>query len=101
MARKPMSPAVKAQAVQMIVSEERTVTQVCTLLGVGPTAVRRWVAQWRVEQKASGPRSASDAQADRQRIRDLERTLAQLQEERDLLKKSIAFFVRENDHFKK
>jgi transposase len=31
----------------------------------------------------------------------LEATVARLQEERDLLKKSIAFFVRENDRPKR
>lgn len=99
MSRKPISPAVKAQAIQMIVSEERTVAQVCALLGVGQTAVRRWVSQWRAQQEATGPGGSRDARADQQRIQDLEDTVARLQEERELLKKSIAFFVRESDRF--
>jgi transposase len=95
MGRREISPAVKDQAVQMIVSEGRTVMQVCELLGVGPTAVRRWVAQQRTAP-VSVP-TTPQARADQQRITALEAKVARLQEERDLLKKSMAFFVREND----
>lgn len=99
MGRREISAAVKDQAIQMIVSEGRTVMQVCGLLEVGPTAVRRWVAQWRdaQAQRAVG----APMQADPARIKALEAKVARLQEERDLLKKSIAFFVRESDHRKR
>lgn len=95
MGRREISPAVKEQAIQMIVSEGRTVMQVCGLLEVGPTAVRRWVAQWH-SAHAEVPAGTS-VPADRQRIQVLEAQVACLREERDLLKKSIAFFVRESD----
>jgi transposase len=72
------------------------VGQVCQLLGVGETAVRRWVARWRSQQDPPDRRPAQ-TQADRQKIMALEAEVARLEEERDLLKKSIAFFVREND----
>lgn len=94
MARK-ISEAVRQEAVRLVVSEGRTVGQVCTMLGVGPTAVRRWVDQWR---QAHEPGDGAPAPVDeRRRIAELESKVAQLQEERDLLKKSIAFFVRESD----
>jgi len=94
MGRKQISPAVREEAIHMIVSEGRSVMQVCRLLGVGPTAVRRWVAQWRVVHPAV---PAESSRVDPGRIKELEATVARLQEERDLLKKSIAFFVRESD----
>jgi transposase len=97
MGRKEISAAVKDEAVRMIVSEGRTVTQVCALLEVGPTAVRRWVARWQAAQAPLGVQASPDPQ----RIRQLEMQVARLQEERDLLKKSIAFFVRENDRPKR
>jgi transposase len=71
------------------------VAQVCQLLGVGETAVRRWVAHWRAQQDPPD-RTPAQTQADRQKIMALEAEVARLEEERDLLKKSIAFFVREN-----
>lgn len=96
MSRREISPAVKAEAVHLIVVEGRSVMQVCNLLGVGTTAVRRWVTQWRAEQNEP-PVAPSESKADRQRIAQLEAQVSRLTEERDLLKKSIAFFVREND----
>ncbi len=78
----------------MIVSERRTVTQVCGLLEVGPTAARRWVARWRATH-AEVPTGAQGLVA-QQRIKELEARIVRLQGERDLLKKSIAFFVRES-----
>jgi len=98
MGRKQISPAVQDEAIHMIVSEGRSVMQVCGLLGVGPTAVRRWVAQWRAVHEAAPAASSPD---DSRRIKELEATVARLQEERDLLKKSIAFFVRESDRPKR
>ena len=96
MGRREISPAVKAQAIQMIVSEGRSVMQVCGLLEVGPTAVRRWVSAWRATH-AEDPAEAQGL-ANQRRIKDLEAQVVRLRGERDLLKKSIAFFVRESDH---
>jgi transposase len=100
MTRRDISPAVKAQAVQLVVTEGRSVMQVCSLLGVGPTALRRWADLWRAEQ-TSAPASPAQSQADRQRIAELQAEVNRLTEERDLLKKSIAFFVRESDRPKR
>lgn len=99
MGRREISAAVKEQAIQMIVSEGRTVMQVCGLLEVGPTAVRRWVAQWRSAH--AGDPAETSVQAYRERIQGLEAKVARLQGERDLLKKSMAFFVRESDRPKR
>ncbi len=78
MGRREIGPAVKEQAIQMIVSEGRTLTQVCGLLEVGPTAVRRWVARWRAAH-AEVPTGAQGL-AGQQRIRELEAQVVRLQE---------------------
>ena len=94
-----ITAAMREEAVRLVVAEGLGIRQVCELLGVGPTAVRRWVEQWRQDNEpASG--TAGPAQ-ERQRIAELEAKVARLQEERDLLKKSIAFFVRESDRQKR
>lgn len=96
MARRVISEALRAEAVYQVVTEGRSVAQVCQLLGVGETAVRRWVARCRAQQDPPD-RTPAQTQADRQKIMALEAEVARLEEERDLLKKSIAFFVRENN----
>lgn len=95
MGHRKLSDTVKHEAVQLVVTQGYSVPKAAQAMGVGPTALRRWVAQWRAEQ----PGAAAD---EPQRIRELEaqlaemkRVLAETQEERDTLKKSTAFFVRE------
>ncbi|MCP2087857.1 UNVERIFIED_ORG: transposase-like protein [Paraburkholderia sediminicola] len=62
--------------------------------------MRRWVARWREEQ-AKPPRTAIEIETDARRIRELEAKVADLERERDILKKSTAFFVKEMDRFSK
>lgn len=91
---KTVSAAVKDEAVRQVVHGHQSVPQVCKALGVGPTALRRWVRLWQAQQTPTGP---EDAQRQRQRVIELEAQVARLEEERDVLKKSIAFFVRDHD----
>jgi len=94
-----ISAAMREEAVRLVVADGLGVRQVCELLGVGPTAVRRWVEQWRQDNE---PVAGTEGPGqERQRIAELEAKVARLQEERDLLKKSIAFFVRESDRQKR
>lgn len=91
---KKVSEAVKGEAVHQVVHEHQSVSQVCKTMGVGPTALRRWVRRRQAEQTPPEP---EDTHKQRQRVIELEAQVAQLEEERDVLKKSIAFFVRDHD----
>ena len=91
---KKVSEAVKSEAVHQVVHEHQSISQVCKTMGVGPTALRRWVRLWQAQQTPPEP---EDANRQRQRVIELEAQVAQLEEERDVLKKSIAFFVRDHD----
>jgi transposase len=97
MGNKYLNEAIRTQAVAMVLSEGCSVRAVCEQFGVGPTAVRRWIREWRAVHEAPLP-TAEEASADKQRIRELESRIGRLEGERELLKKSIAFFVRESDH---
>ncbi|MEI7815405.1 MAG: transposase [Coriobacteriia bacterium] len=62
-------------------------------LGVGHTAIRRWVRQADIDQgDAEGLTTEEKAEFLR-----LKRENAVLREEREILKKAAAFFVRETD----
>lgn len=100
MGRREITQALRDEAVHLVVVEGQSIMQVCGLLGIGTTALRRWVARWRATHEAS-PSPSHAAPVDRARIAELEATVLRLQEERDLLKKSIAFFVRESDRPKR
>ncbi|MFM0270728.1 IS3 family transposase [Paraburkholderia aspalathi] len=86
MSRRNIPEEFKAEAVQLVVSKGYSYSQACEALGVGDTALRRWVARWREEQ-AKPPRTAIEIETDARRIRELEAKVADLERERDILKK--------------
>jgi transposase len=100
MSRRNIPEEFKAEAVQLVVNKGYSFAQACEAMGVGDTALRRWVAQWRAEQ-AKPPRTPSQIEGDARRIRELEARVADLERERDILKKSTAFFVKEMDRLPK
>jgi transposase len=78
------------------VEQRYSFAQASKAMGVGDTALRRWVAQWRT-QKTAPPRTVDQMSADALRIKVLETRVADLEREREILKKSTAFFVKEMD----
>lgn len=96
MGRKDYSDEFKADAVSLVVEQGYSVTKAAQALGIGETALRRWLGSRQI--KASPPTAKpANLSAEQQRIRDLERQVAQLERECDILKKSTAFFVKELD----
>jgi transposase len=100
MSRRNLTDEFKAEAVQLVVAQGYSFSKACEALGVGDTALRRWVAQWRAQQ-AELPRNEVQAMADQRRIRELEARVMELEREREILKKSTAFFVKEMDRSSK
>ena len=96
MGRRIFPDELKADAIRLVVEQRYSFAQASVAMGVGDTALRRWVAQWRA-QKAVPPRTVDQISADAQRIRELEVRVADLEREREILKKSTAFFVKEMD----
>lgn len=77
----------------MVKDQGRSVSEVCRSLGLGETAVRRWVAQYEAEL-ADGAGIGKPLTPEQQRIRELEAQVRRLQEDSDILKKASAFFAR-------
>ena len=100
MSRRDFTDQFKADAVQLVVTQGYSFAKACEAMGVGDTALRRWVAQWRAQQ-AEPPRSEVQVMADQRRIRELEARVLELEREREILKKSTAFFVKEMDRSSK
>ena len=95
--RKLYSDEFKSEAAAMVTEQGRSIADVSKSLAVGPTALRRWI-QTHTSTRQSGSMSGSNKQsADQSRINELEKQVKTLQKERDVLKKSIAFFAREID----
>lgn len=92
--RKVFDANFKLEIARMIKVQGMSVTQVCQTMNIGPTAVRRWVAQY--EAELSGHSGIGNPLTpEQQRIRQLENENKQLRTDVDILKKASAFFARE------
>ena len=86
----------KREAIKLVTEQGLTMAEAGRKLDIATKSLRTWVAQpERGELKAS--LGASKLTTDQQRIRELERELAIAKMERDILKKTTAFFARESE----
>ena len=92
MGHRKIEASVKAEAVRLVVEAGYSAPKAARIMGVGPTALRRWVDEWR-EREAQMPTTVA---AQRLLIEQLQAQLkaaeeacSTLTQERDLLKKSL------------
>jgi transposase len=76
-----------------VIDQRRTVADVARQLGVVEQTLGNWVRQERIDRGMSEGLSSEE----RARISELERQVKRLTSERDLLKRSVAFWVKESD----
>ena len=92
MGYKKISSAVKAEAVRLVVEAGHSPPEAAQMMGIGPTALRRWVEQYRVRQVAM-PSTTAEQQLLIEQLRGQleasEKARAALAEERDVLKKQL------------
>ena len=96
MGRRAVSEDFKREAVGLVLEHGYTVAKAAKAVGIGETALRRWIGDRR--PVAGAPVSAvGSGSAEQRKIRELEKRVMELERERDILKKSTAFFVKELD----
>jgi len=88
----PYSEAFKREAVGLLRSSGRPVPQLAAELGVSPQSLRNWAKRGDVDAGLEEGLSSDE----REELRRLRREVKVLAEEREILKKAAAFFVREN-----
>lgn len=92
--RRSFTKEYKAEVVGLIRKSGKTVGAVCRDLGLTETAVRRWVQQAEVDS-GRGPVGALTTE-ERAEFAALRKRVKTLEMEREILKKSTAFFVKES-----
>jgi transposase len=92
--RRKFDPHFKLEVVRMIQEQGLSARHVSQSMGIGLTAIRRWVTQYKAEQ--NGQRGIGNPlTAEQQHIRQLEQENRRLRMDVDILKKASAFFARE------
>jgi transposase len=90
--RPPYPAAFRAEAVQLVHANGRSLTQVARDLGVHHETLRSWVKQADID----GGRRDGLTTAERTELARLRRENRILKEEREILKKAAAFFAAES-----
>lgn len=89
----PYPSEFKAEAVRLYRTSGKSLQEVASDLGMSTNSLREWVRRVEVEE---GNREGL-SQDDREELRRLRRENCILKEEREILRKATAFFVRETD----
>lgn len=85
----------KRDAVALVHSSGRTVTEVARELGVSPEGLRNWVKQAKTD-RGEGPADALTS-AEKDELRRLRRQNREQQQTIEVLRKATVFFARESD----
>jgi len=94
--RKKYDREFKQRAVRMVVDRGLPLTQVARDLGLHSNMLSRWKKEYLDDQDSSFPGKGKQKPEDEE-IRRLKRELADAKEERDILKKAVAFFAKHPD----
>ena len=81
----------KVEAVRLVTDERRKVTEVARELGINPNQLHRWKRKLVEEGELAFP-GKGHLLPDQEELRRLHRQLADVTEERDILKKAMAIF---------
>ncbi|MBK8482182.1 MAG: transposase [Proteobacteria bacterium] len=92
MKRRNFSASFREEAVKLVREGGRSAGKAAKELGLSESALRRWIEASDVEQGSK----AGLTMAEKSEIRELKRENATLRMERDILKKAVSFFAKEN-----
>jgi transposase-like protein len=89
--RRQFTPEFKRDAVELVRTSGRPIAQIANELGIYDSTLGNWVRQDAIDH---GEREGLTSD-ERARLHELERDNTRLRMERDLLKRTVAFWVKE------
>lgn len=92
--RRSFSVEFKHDAAALVVDQGYSVAEACKSMGVGETALRRWVDQLREERGGVTPNSKA-LTAEQQEIQALKACINRLELEKKILKEATALLIAE------
>lgn len=96
MSKRHFSPEFRLEAAQLVLDANYSTAQACAAMGVGPTALRRWVEQLKQERGGSTPETAKAMTAEQQQIQALHAKIRKLEMEKEILKKATALLMSDS-----
>ena len=93
--RPTCSPEFRLEAAQLVVNQGRSIRDAAEAMGVGKSTMDKWVRQLRQEHNGISPQ-ATPMTPDQIRIRELEKRLRRVEEEKEILKKATALLMSDS-----
>ena len=94
--RRSFTPEFKREAADLVLKQNYSYIEASRSLGIGESALRRWVDQIQKDHKGITPQSKALTQ-EQQKIQEREARIARLEREKSILKKATALLMSE-DH---
>ena len=91
--RRKFSAEYKAEVVALVQASDKSVSEICRDLGLGETAVRRWLDLAEASETVASSKGADELARENSELR---KRVQELEMERAILKKATAFFAEEN-----
>ena len=85
--RRSFSPGFKQEAASLALDQGYSFAQACMSLGMGESALRRWLQQLAEEREGVTPKDKA-LTPEQRRIQELEARCKRLEQEKDILKKA-------------
>ena len=93
--RRHFDPEFRLEAARLVVDQNYSIREAADAMNVGKSTIDKWVRQLRQERQGNTP-NGSPITPDQRRIRELERKLKRVEEEKEILKKATALLMSDS-----
>jgi transposase len=93
--RRNFPPEFRLEAAQLVVDKNYTVREAAEAMNVGKSTMDKWVRQLK-EEREGKPSKASPMTDDQRKIRELEKRIKRIEEEKEILKKATALLMSDS-----
>jgi len=83
----------RKSTVDLVISSEKSTAAIAKDLGINPTTLYSWVSK---EKNATNPQNGKNNSELFDELKRLKKELAEVKEQRDILKKATAYFAKES-----
>ena len=94
--RRSFTSEFKRESACLVIEQGYTINEARLAVGVGETALRRWVDQLKFEYQGITPIGSKALTPEQQRIQELEAQVKRIEREKEILKKATALLMSDS-----
>jgi len=94
--RRSFTTEFKRESACLVLEQGYTINEASLAVGVGETALRRWVDQLKSEYQGVTPIGSKALTSEQQRIQELEAQVKRIEREKEILKKATALLMSDS-----